>query len=648
MQYNRPWEESGYDRRARERNPLQNNSIKGSSDLESSVNDASIGSDYSNNGFIRQAGRGFSLLLATYMLLITACGGQATPIPSPTSIAQRAISTPATRQERFTPQSNLEARVVATATSIPTQPQIIVPIDKPTYRVIFPFKEPSNTIERAILKTTDEVTYMKFIRFRENIKWAISFADLINQTWSPSKWRDFFKRNQELGKLIPYVPLEDITRYQQSRPSYRGTYVEAKPVYFQQTATRGLIPIENPDIDGGLFEELRKKYSNPFIALALSEGLSEDIVSKLYIFSKDGSLEDIDKRIIAVLVGSHPEVRRVLSDQLMEKGSTPFGRVPASFNYSRSDIETLDSILKPLEEMKGMPFVEGKNVLFFYRSPITVDGVKINTKDLLDRYEVVKVMDLIHQVQVELTGYSPFGDQKVLISHSVNPWYPTAQPIRYNLEGNYKMRKDFFFLLFSMTDQNVPRLLYGQLSRPIDAYHLTGDTITFLLFTHSLDKAINEYGNEISAEARNHFTEMSSKFNSGFRESFEKTFASNSHPGTFGGIEAIRKVAEDSGEDIYKNFFHIWTYAESYAESNPKSINGMSIHEFLTKDNNGNSIQDYRLVVDTLIISALCAASDKDSKPQFSEYKIDVHQGLFDKTLPFFRCVLDYSRNTQK
>src|SRR3989338_5614121 len=177
MERNLPWKESLYDRRARANNPLRNEFATKSSGLESSVSDASIGSNYSNNGFIRRAGIGSSLLLAAYLLIITTCGGQAAPNPSPTSSSQRAISTPVTRQETSAPHPTLEARVEATATSTPTQPQIPVIIDKPTYSVIFPFKEPSNALEEYVLKNTDVVTYMKFARFKENIKWAISFTD---------------------------------------------------------------------------------------------------------------------------------------------------------------------------------------------------------------------------------------------------------------------------------------------------------------------------------------------------------------------------------------------------------------------------------------------------------------------------------------
>ena len=97
MRHNRPWEESWYNRRARENNPLRNDFTIIGSDLESSVNGTSIGNNYSNKSFMRRAGTGSSLLFAAYMMLITACGGQAAPTTSPTSTAQRAISTPAAR-----------------------------------------------------------------------------------------------------------------------------------------------------------------------------------------------------------------------------------------------------------------------------------------------------------------------------------------------------------------------------------------------------------------------------------------------------------------------------------------------------------------------------------------------------------------------
>ena len=123
MRHNRLWER-WYDTRASENDPPRSSSGSNGNDLESSVNNSSIGGNYRNGGLTRRALIGSSLsLAAAYMLTITACGGQAPPTPSPTSTYQRAVSTPTARQKASTPKPTLEATIkaVPTATSAPPQ-----------------------------------------------------------------------------------------------------------------------------------------------------------------------------------------------------------------------------------------------------------------------------------------------------------------------------------------------------------------------------------------------------------------------------------------------------------------------------------------------------------------------------------------------
>ncbi len=654
MRHNRPWEENWYDRRAREENPLRNNSISGGSGLESSVNDASIGGNYSNNGFIRRAGIGSSLLLAAYMLLITSCGGQAAPTPSPTSTAQRAISTPAARQETSTPQPTLEATVAATS----TPPQIPIIIDKPTYDVIFPFKEPSNDMERALLKTTDAVTYMKFVRAQNNFDLNVSLAKIVGDFFGHDSISiipdtiNAYRHAVESAKLNEvYISLDTIRIYLNSLP-INQTYVEAKPFYFQQTSTRQLIPLLGDIVmDNETFFTLKKKYSNPFVALALSKGLSEDIVSKLHIFSKDKSLENVDARIISLLANNHPEVQRVLSDQLMEEGSTPFGRVPASFNYSRSDIETLDSLLKPFEAMKNLPFVEGKNVLLFYQPSYSKE--KYDTKKFLDKVEAIKLLDLAYDIQTELMGYRQFGDQKRLFLHSFDFKFSRGQPVITALI-------DAEFIshpIVMMSDGAIPNLMYSFLSRgtsdpdfftkPLELLNL--DSTWYLIYSLTIEELFNTHVNKFNPEVQE---TLDRRYKKDVIDTFALAFKYSSGPDNYGysGISIIRKVGENQGEDFYKNFFRIWNNVKPYVNANPGVVNDQYPYtNFFGSNRNGERINDPGLVSNTLVISALSAAAGKDLRQQFSEYRMfKTHQGLFEKTLPFFRDVLDYSRNTQK
>jgi len=259
MQHYRSFEKPWYDGRAIENNPLSAiNRVNGKSGLENVVVDVSVNSDhYVNNnpnspGYARRiVGKIFSVmptpvgkivligsLVSSLGIGVVACDNQPTA-PTPKKQEQTTTQTPTITFES-------------------------------TYKVIFPYKEPSGSLEEKVYNDTDVVTYMKFVRMKEDVKWAKSLAELVNKSWSPSNWKDFFDKNKELGELTPYIPLEDIGKYQQSQPYYQGTRnvdssgkpIIAKPRYFQETLTGKLIPIENPDMDKQMFDELKKMFSS--------------------------------------------------------------------------------------------------------------------------------------------------------------------------------------------------------------------------------------------------------------------------------------------------------------------------------------------------------------------------------------------------
>ena len=135
-------------------------------------------------------------------------------------------------------------------------------IEENFYDVIYPFKEPLAPIETFAWEFTkhDPIEYMKFVRWKEGIKWEYSLVELINQPWDFNSWSSFFKRNTELGKVMPYVRLEDISKYQQSM-TYNQTYVDAKPRYFQQGPKRELLPLDNdPDMSDSMAERINNAY----------------------------------------------------------------------------------------------------------------------------------------------------------------------------------------------------------------------------------------------------------------------------------------------------------------------------------------------------------------------------------------------------
>jgi len=138
------------------------------------------------------------------------------------------------------------------------------------YKVIFPFKPPTNKVEKYLLERFGVVNYMKYMRSKNGFNWAVSIGKLSHGDLSKSK--DLWDSMVEGIELAPYVEQTDVLPYQASRPGYQGTNVHAEPLYYQQSPTGRLISIENPDIEFD-FKEMMKIKSENFAANSANENV---------------------------------------------------------------------------------------------------------------------------------------------------------------------------------------------------------------------------------------------------------------------------------------------------------------------------------------------------------------------------------------
>jgi len=236
-------------------NPLRNGMYHGNVvDKLESVVESTSATNTGNNLLNRATTFGLSLLAAT---IIACSGGQTVPVVTESSTSRPPV---AAASPPNTPEIKIDIEKLSTPI-IPTE------ISDGTYDVIFPYKAPSNKLEEEVFNNTDVVTYMKFVRFKEDVKWVKSLADLVNQTWNPLEWKDFIDKTIS-SELTPYIPLEDIETFQMSQPNYQGTPnvdsfgkpIIAEPRYFQQTATGELIPLQETDMVTQVFDELKAKF----------------------------------------------------------------------------------------------------------------------------------------------------------------------------------------------------------------------------------------------------------------------------------------------------------------------------------------------------------------------------------------------------
>ncbi|MFC1704939.1 hypothetical protein ACFLZ6_01270 [Nanoarchaeota archaeon] len=110
-----------------------------------------------------------------------------------------------------------------------------------TFKVVFPYQEPESNDEKIAEETLSPVVYMNYLRTKHNVKLMKAMNDAFNLS-SISPLKGFIQELETNSSLAPYIPLEDISLYQQSRPNYQGTHVPAKGVLYQAVHGR-LIPI---------------------------------------------------------------------------------------------------------------------------------------------------------------------------------------------------------------------------------------------------------------------------------------------------------------------------------------------------------------------------------------------------------------------
>jgi Tol biopolymer transport system component len=240
------------------KHPLNYNGVGGN--LERRVDITTTNNDYSVNnntsGFWGYVNRITQNILSSM------------PLPIKAGVTGLTIAVLATTIGGCSSQTEPVARHERSAqTEVQTKDgQTIVITDESTYKVIFPYRAPSSSLEESVLKETDEATYMKFVRAEEGLKWIVEFTKLYNNSVSPSQWKNFLNKNKEISDLLPYIPLEDTKKYQESQLNYQGTRrvdssgkpIIPEPVYFQQTATGELILINKPDMDKQMFDELKR------------------------------------------------------------------------------------------------------------------------------------------------------------------------------------------------------------------------------------------------------------------------------------------------------------------------------------------------------------------------------------------------------
>ncbi len=508
-------------------------------------------------------------------------------------------------------------------------------IDKPTIDLLYHFIEPENAKDRVILAKEGVVKYHQYKRAEANFDLGVSLVnlgiDLIghNLVMLPVDMVKVFINDSKRTISESYtLSFETFGAYQDSK-GINQTHVQAVIQPFQLDATNKRTPIQ--DLDMGLqeFAELEIKYSNPFVVYAMDKDLSDEAIGRLSPFSDDQSLDDIDKLIIATLAKSHPEVQRILADKLAEEG------------LRQSDMM---STLRTFDQMADLPFIEGENILFFYEPTSFRRDVRYDTKEYMDEHSIVRVTELAYEIQRELTGFSPVGDHKLLV------WYSSGRPDKITMQPLIFQAISDTYPINILSEENLPSLMLAYLdpNNFISPEFLNRGAMYDLLFGLTLEELL-KHGDEFTPEAQDSLTGIYSVFADPWEMSLEYLSRDpDQKPGQTGSIAVIRQIAENYGEDFYKNFFHIWNNAESYVEANPGVTNGLDAYQFLQMDQDGNQVEDLEVVGNTLNIAAFSAASGQDLLPQFSNYNFDIHQGLYGKAFTFFSGVMNHINSSQR
>ncbi len=115
-----------------------------------------------------------------------------------------------------------------------------------TYKVIFPFKEPGTVDEKFAYENNDVITYMNWVRSKDNAGLFIAFSNAYNG--EVIGLIDHISSSMELS---PYIPPEDQIVFKAANPQLsQETYVSADPVYYQEDALRKLIPVKHTGFEG--------------------------------------------------------------------------------------------------------------------------------------------------------------------------------------------------------------------------------------------------------------------------------------------------------------------------------------------------------------------------------------------------------------
>jgi len=130
-----------------------------------------------------------------------------------------------------------------------------------TYKVIFPFKEPETLDESYVYEHNDVVTYMNWVRAKDNYELAESLANAL--VGDMTSILDIVEVAQYSLELTPYIPLEDVRTFQMAHPELsQETYVPAEPIYYQEDASGNLILLRDSGFLGIVLpeeEELESK-----------------------------------------------------------------------------------------------------------------------------------------------------------------------------------------------------------------------------------------------------------------------------------------------------------------------------------------------------------------------------------------------------
>ena len=113
-----------------------------------------------------------------------------------------------------------------------------------TYKVVFPFKEPETADERFVYERNDVLTYMNWVRTKNNVKLAMALSEAV-VSGGIIPLVDLLIVGRDSTDLTPYIPLEDVRTFQMAHPSVSDeTYVPAEPVFYQLDTLRRLILIK--------------------------------------------------------------------------------------------------------------------------------------------------------------------------------------------------------------------------------------------------------------------------------------------------------------------------------------------------------------------------------------------------------------------